>query len=148
MSASLERRLLQLAAELCANHQRRANGIADYCLLEWTDGHRCVFAIGEGSRCRYFEEGVLPLNPELQAVYMHDRTARAAGDTVKPEMTRRVATAVRSQTERACPKCGQAFTPASNRQRYCEPCRKAVRKEQIRERVRSLRATAQKQGCM
>ena len=128
-TARLKKDLTQLAVQLCANHCRQANGIKGYCLLEPADSMRCVLVTREDGRCGYFESAVLPTDPELQAMYMADREARAVGAPLTEKELRRVAL----QAPRfACARCGKDFTPRSNRQTYCPGCRSVVTREKQR----------------
>jgi hypothetical protein len=127
---SLDRRCLSLAAAECANYLKSANSKKDYCIAEWTEDHRCIFATTDDARCGYFEECVLLLDRELQAMFLADRTARAAGDTIKPDTLRRVGAAAREEIP--CLKCGKPFSPRSNRQKVCPSCRAQIGREKQR----------------
>jgi len=130
--------------ELCANHLSRGpRGIQGYCLLEWTEGHRCVFATETDSlpRCRYFEEAVLPDDPRLEALYHAERRAAAVGYELTKQQRNLVMeeAAARGKPRVNCSRCGEMFLANSNRQKMCEGCRKEVRREQSRERVKKAR---------
>ena len=73
----------------------------------------------EMPRCKHFEDGVLPLKEDLERQYRIERKLNAViGRTAKPKVK--------------CERCGELFEANSNRQHYCEKCRKIVKKEQAR----------------
>lgn len=104
-------------------------------------GNRCVFCPDEQPscryyrdgqlaelRCRYFEEYVLPADPQLEEAYWRsiDRgtDARLVYD--------------------ACTRCGKTIRKRSNAQKYCEECAAAAHRAVKREHARRRRAkTAQ-----
>lgn len=65
--------------------------------------------------CRYFRNAVLPANKELYAEIFKQRTYR-------------------------CAECGAAFTPNSNRQKYCTACGKRIHRKQKTESERRRRS--------
>jgi hypothetical protein len=85
----------------------------------------CCFFVGdEGNpRCKYFEEGVLPLEPTLENQYRFERDMGFNTDMKK------------------CEKCGNYIAVNSNNQKYCDNCKIDIRKKKNRERV-------QKQRCL
>ena len=88
----------------------------------------CLF-FGEADmpRCKYFEEGVLPLEDELEKQYRQEHNMGVAiGRKAKPKIK--------------CERCGTSFDANSNRHKLCEKCKKIVRREQARERQNKLRA--------
>ena len=134
----IERRLLQHAQRECANHLRKGNyGKKDYCLLEPAPDHRCLFAVSEDARCRYFEQSVLPLDAELQALYLADREARAHGDALTKERAKKVVAAGRA--EATCTKCQKSYVRTSPRQLHCTACKVLAVREQNRARKRRQR---------
>ena len=60
----------------CANYDEVLNDIKDYCCLEWTKGYRCIFFLKENTECDYFERAVLPMNPQLEALYQAEHIAK------------------------------------------------------------------------
>ena len=77
-------------------------------------------------RCKYFENGVLPLEDGLERDYLEERNLSVLlNRKAKPKVK--------------CEKCGTPFDANSNRQKLCEKCRKIVKREQARERQRKLR---------
>ena len=98
---------------------------------------QCPFVTGEKARCKYFEESVLPLEPELQAVYLAERKAEAGGYELTREHKKRIIEAAKPKVK--CNRCGGIFDAESNRQKYCAKCRKAISREQTKKRVQKLR---------
>lgn len=118
----------RLAQAECANYGDGA------CLLL---DKPCLLAGGEP--CSYFEESVLPLDSGLESAYRLELAATATGE----ELTRRqIRQAMESAAEaymRTCPRCGKAFPSKSVRQRFCDTCKKAVRREQARHSMKKRR---------
>lgn len=106
----------------CANYLSGLNHIQNYCCLL---DKPCVFFndIQENVRCNYFEDSVLPLNPDLQFRYRKNR---------------RLSTV---QLMRTCKSCLQPFA-GNKRQKYCAKCIEARRREQSRLRMRIKRKTS------
>jgi len=105
----------------CAGYHTENN----YCCTK--DG-TCVFFEDnkELPSCKYFEEGVLPLDEDLEREYRIERKMEL------PENRK-------AKSKVKCERCGEPFNANSNRQKLCERCRKIVRKEQARERQSKLR---------
>lgn len=84
------------------------------CLL-LDDGEECVCvqSISYSLLCRWFRAAVLPLDGALYAEIIQSR------DSVK-----------------WCAVCGTAFTPKSNRAKYCPDCAVRMRRKQEAERQR------------
>lgn len=101
--------------------RRRCNYCNGNCLL-LDDGEECVCvqSISYSLLCRWFKVAVLPLDAALCAEITKGR------DEIK-----------------RCAVCGAAFTPNSNRAKYCPDCAVQVRrkKEAERQRKRYLLST-------
>ena len=104
------KRVNALLRKLCANYD------GGNCLL-LDDGEPCVCpqTISYSLLCRYFRNAVLPAEKELYADIFKQRTYR-------------------------CAECGAAFTPNSNRQKYCPSCSKKVHRRQKTASDRKRRA--------
>lgn len=72
-------------------------------------------------RCKYFERGVLPLDPKLECDY---RLERKLG--------------IDENVDR-CEYCGDYIRKSSNRQKYCDKCKSLIQKEQSRLRMQKIR---------
>jgi hypothetical protein len=118
----------QLAFRECANYDNK-----NCCVID----KRCLILTGEKARCKYFEEFVLPLEPELQAVYWEEPKAEAEGYELTREHKRRIIAAAKPKVK--CGRCEGIFDAESNRQKYCAKCKKAIQREQTRKRVQKLR---------
>ena len=81
-------------------------------------------------RCKWFYESVLPrsklLCAELQAIPLTPATDTIDTSCTAPELKR-------------CVCCGQEFTPASNRAKYCSACAAVVRRVQKRQHEQERR---------
>ena len=105
----------RLIRRLCANYD------GGNCLpLDDGEGCVCVQMISYSLLCRWFKVAVLPLDAALCAEITKGR------DEIK-----------------RCAVCGAAFTPNSNRAKYCPDCAVQVRrkKEAERQRKRYLLST-------
>ena len=110
LTPSQRLRCNRLIKRLCANYDD------GNCLL-LDDGEPCVCpqTISYSLLCRYFRNAVLPAEKELYAEIFKQRTYH-------------------------CAECGAAFTPNSNRQKYCPSCRKKVHRRQKNESARKRKA--------
>lgn len=121
-------KIKQLVKNNCASYLGDKYGISNYCCMK--DGS-CVFFKQDDQlpTCRYYENGVLPIDEKLEFEYKSERNMHVEMKTAKPKVN--------------CKKCGATFEVNSNRQTCCEKCREKTRKENTRLRVRKFR---QKQG--
>lgn len=114
-----------LVADVCANFSA-----PDRCLP--ADAPCRYFAPPGGRlpRCKWFEEAVLPLDPQLEKLYWAERKADAEGR----QLSRREREAALAITvlRGQCEKCGNAFDRTSNRQRFCPGCARAAERERKR----------------
>lgn len=123
-------RVKKLVASECASYSSDWVGINHYCCM--TDCTCRYFKDTDTlPRCNYFERGVLPLDEKLQADYIAEQSKEnqvvEKGVSAKPKPTVK------------CAKCEELFKANSNRQQYCEKCRKSIIKEQNRERQKIKR---------
>jgi hypothetical protein len=139
--SQIDRRVRSLVAELCANYFASYGGHRDYCCTENAPDHKCVYCTSEDARCGYFEKSVLPTNPTLQALYLADRRTVLEGGELSRYDKEKIVQAAEGPKV-TCARCGNPYTPKSNRQKHCPVCRKAITKEQARERNRRLRQKA------
>ena len=98
--------------------QKLTHECCNYCdgnCLLLDDGEECVCvqSISYSLLCRWFRAAVLPLDGALYAEIIQSR------DSVK-----------------RCAVCGAAFTPKSNRAKYCPDCAVRMRRKQEAERQR------------
>lgn len=110
LTPSQRRRCNRLIKRLCANYD------GGNCLpLDEGDGCVCVQMISLSLICKYFRNAVLPAEKELYADIFKQCTYR-------------------------CAECGTAFTPNSNRQKYCAACGKRIHRKQKTESERRRRS--------
>lgn len=121
---SNKNKIKQLVRNNCASNLGDKHGISNYCC--WKDG-TCVF-FGQDDplpRCGYFENGVLPIDEKLEREYKSERNVEVEFKAAKPKVN--------------CRKCGTIFEANSNRQQYCEKCRKRNQNDKARLRMRQMR---------
>ena len=110
----------------CAGYFPEQSSIHNYCCS--VDGACLFFRDNEEIPCcKYFEEGVLPLDEDLEREYRQERQMEVCKNK-----------SVKTNTK--CQRCNTYFEAGSNRQIYCEKCRKIIKKEQARNRQQKLRA--------
>jgi len=92
----------QLVTKWCANYD------SGYKICLFLDDTCFMFgkAYTGGAMCKYFKAAVLPLNPELEAVYN--------GEDVKEHIKK-------------CSVCGDELYSMSNNVKYCADCAKKVK---------------------
>lgn len=117
-------KIKQLVKNNCACFLGDKHGISNYCCLK--DGS-CVFFDNANPlpSCRYFENGVLPIDEQMEREYKLERNMAVDRLTAKPKVN--------------CKKCSDTFEANSNRQHYCEKCRDKNTREQSKLRMRKLR---------
>jgi len=137
----ISNKIKSLIANECAGHDKKAHGISNYCSHEPSDSKQCIYFLEDNTRrCRYFEEAVLPLEPDLEAVYQAELTARAKGYELTKYQRKLVIDA--RKLEATCSVCGKVFNPVSRRQKACPTCQKQKIREQSRLRKQKQRKRA------
>jgi len=107
-------KIKSLIKESCAGYFAENN----YCCSR--DGSCIFFRSNEGLfGCKYFEDGVLPLEKDLEYEY-------------RQEHMMAVVHKIPVKTNVKCSRCNQYFKAVSNRQSYCETCKKIVKREQAK----------------
>ena len=105
----------------CAGYYVKNN----YC---WYKDKMCIFYSGIKDDnlpfCKYFEKGVLPIKPNLEVDYKEERDL----------FINRVVV-----LRKKCERCGEKIEANSNRQKYCDKCKKIKRKEQVKLAVKKVR---------
>lgn len=119
-------RIKKLIKNQCAGYFDKQSAIHNYCSSK--DGS-CVF-FGDNEElpaCRYFEEGVLPLDTGLEFEYRQEhKMGISQNRQAKPKVK--------------CERCETSFDANSNRQKCCEKCRKIIKREKDRNRQQKVRA--------
>ena len=119
----------------CACYSEGLNGIKDYCDRENTEDYRCVFFIKESednARCGYFERAVLPMNPQLEALYIAEHKAKMANYELTKEDKERIIeekSSIAGKVQIHCKRCGKTFQADNYRQQYCDKCKRIIRRE-------------------
>lgn len=123
----MDKHLLQFIKDECANYLAGLGKFKTYCCLEKYNNNQCVYFITEENpRCTYFERCVLPLNPEMELLYY-----RQLGNGAVP-----TSTPVTTVTT-TCQRCGKSIVVRSRRQKYCDLCKKMVRRERIMQKLKT-----------
>lgn len=116
---NVSKKLISLIKNECANFNYDGN-----CCYP-KDNTCCFFTdSNELQRCKYFENGVLPLDPELEFEYRKERKMDMAGFYMR---------------ENTCNRCGESFISHSNAQKYCKKCEPIMKRQKTKLRVRKSR---------
>lgn len=118
-------KIKRLIKSQCACYSPEQNSMHNYCCYK--DGICMYFRDTEElPRCKYFEEGVLPLDSDLESEYREERQINIMPiSQARPKVK--------------CESCGSIFEANSNRQKHCEKCMRIRNREQIRLRVKKTR---------
>jgi len=100
--------------------------IKDYCDKEKED---CRCFIFKDKRCGYFEKAVLPINPQLEALYK----AEKLGYELPKEEKEKIST-VKGKVNIHCKRCGKTFLADNYRRKYCDSCKRYIWREKNREK--------------
>lgn len=120
--SQLKNKLKRLIKNNCACYLGDKHGISHYCCS--VDGI-CVFFNQEDASCSYFENGVLPLDEQLEFEYKLERNMEVIRKAPKPRVK--------------CKSCGDMFFASSNRQMYCDKCKEQNEKQKSKLRMRKMR---------
>jgi len=74
--------VLQLIKEQCANFDLEANGTKNHCCISESNEYKCGYYYDDKDnkfRCGYFEQSVLGLDKQLEAVYYAQEVAKQEG---------------------------------------------------------------------
>ena len=129
---SIKQQIRSLVKNECVFYDPSSNGIKDYCDKEWTKGYRCIFFIKYNSRCKYFERAVLPMNPQLEALYRAEHISKEVGYELTKgdkENILKKESSIKGKIKIHCKKCGKTFLANNSRQQYCDYCKKSIRRE-------------------
>lgn len=113
-------KIKKLIKDQCASYNTQDNFCFQY-------DKTCLF-FTDNERCKYFEESVLPIDSELEQKYWdkHDDVVRT---TQKAKPKSRI----------KCQRCGAIFEANSNRQKYCDKCKKIIQREQSKNSMKKKR---------
>jgi len=101
--------------------------IKNYCDREREKDCRC--SIFKDKRCSYFERAVLPMNPQLEALYIAEHKAKE----VNYERIVEEKSSVAGKVKIHCKKCKDVFLANNYRSQYCDKCKKYLNRERWRE---------------
>lgn len=127
------RSIKSLIQNECANYFVDSGGInktiKNYCcLIDKT----CIYYFNEDDeqspRCRYFEESVLPMNPELEYQYRQEKIIDK-----KQELNGN------NNLQHKCINCQNTFTRKNKNEKYCEECKATLKKHHNKVNMRKYR---------
>lgn len=96
--------------------------IKDYCDKEQEED--CICSLFKNKRCGYFEKSVLPMNPQLEALYQ----SKKAGYELPKEDKENISS-TRGKVNVYCKRCGKTFQADNHRQQYCKFCKRIIQRE-------------------
>lgn len=104
----------KLIKDECAGYYYEDN----YCCSK---DRECIYFVESDKlvKCKYFEQGVLPLDIDLEYEYRVERKMNVGNKTS-------------IKTNIKCGRCNTYFDANSNRQVYCEKCKKIIKRENNR----------------
>ena len=156
------KKILQYVKRDCCYYYSDSDNIKDYCCAEWTEDKKCIFVQKKIEysnpslnhirflfpRCAYFEKAVLPtLDIDIQDRYWKQRQGQMiAVEELKHDDEQKKEKALsllkeKMKTKRVvCQKCGKEIVKAkSNRQKYCNICKRKIKKQQAKKRKKRQR---------
>jgi hypothetical protein len=120
--------------------------VADECANYFNDGYYCCVKDGKcvyfdlddpRDRCRYFENNVLPLDKDYEAIYRQELIQGKMSEAEKQEIVK--AHREKNKIRKTCQQCRKIFLAESNRQRFCPDCKKTVRRQYQRDLMQKRR---------
>ena len=143
---NIKQQIKRLIRNECACYDPSTNGIIyiknipqsitikDYCDREREKDCRC--SIFKNKRYSYFERAVLPMNPQLEALYIAEHKARQINYKLSKEDKKRIVeekSSVAGKVKIHCKKCKDVFLANNYRSQYCDKCKKYLNRERWRE---------------
>ena len=142
---NINKSVKKLVVNECACYDPSTKGIAyiknipqsitikNYCDREHDKDCRCL--IFKDKRCDYFERAVLPMNPQLEALYKAEHKSKE----VKYELTKEDKEQILKEESSAagkvkihCKRCKKTFLADHYNQQYCKFCKSYIRRESTR----------------
>ena len=142
----IKQKVRNLVVKECACYDPSTNGIVyiknipqsitikNYCDKEHDKDCRCL--IFKDKRCGYFEKAVLPMNPQLEALYKAEHISKEVGYALTKEDKEKIVEEkilVAGKFKIHCKKCGKTFLADNYNQKYCESCKEYLTKKRWRE---------------
>jgi len=122
----------------CNHHDKNFNNIKDYCDRESTKSLQCIFFLEDKARCEYFEKAVLPMNPQLEALYWSGHQAKQAGYELTDQDKKQIVekeSPVAGKLKIHCKRCKKVFLADNYRSQYCDNCKKYLNRERARDNM-------------
>lgn len=139
---NISKSVKKLVIRDCANYDEVLNDIKDYCCLEWTKGYRCIFFLKGNTECDYFERAVLPMNPQLEALYQAEHKAKEVNYELTKEDEEQILkeeSSVAGKVKIHCKRCKRTFLADNYRQQYCNFCKRYVKRQSTRKAMAKKR---------
>ena len=107
-------RVNKLVRKECCNHD-----CGNCIMADDGDEHACAQLMSRHMSCRWFEEAVLPLDPELALQLSEEKETPVA----------------------YCEICGQEIIKTNNKKKYCDSCAARRKRKQSAKSLRKMRGS-------
>ncbi len=149
---NIKRQIKRLIRNECACYDPSTNGIIyiknipqsitikDYCDREREKDYRC--SIFKHKRCSYFEKAVLPMNPQLEALYKAEHQAKKEGHKLSKQYKEQILEEKSSEKGKVkihCKRCREVFSANNYRSQYCKKCKRFLHRESARRSILNKR---------
>jgi len=117
----------KLVTDECACYSPILNDIKDYCDREQDKDCRCL--IFKDKRCGYFERAVLPMNPQLEALYKAEHQAKKEGHKLSNQYKEQILEekiSAKGKVKIYCKRCGEIFLANNHKRQYCKKCKRII----------------------
>lgn len=135
--------ILGMIKSECANYDTEMNNIRNHCCINFSEDkdkeYQCNYYKEDNFRCDYFENNVLPLDKQLEAVYYAELEAKANGTEITKTEKKKI---IKENTIIAiCEKCKMEFKPKSSNKKIklCNKCRKENQRERNKNNNKKFR---------
>ena len=117
-------KIKRLVKNQCASYFPQQGAVNHYCcMVDWV----CLFHRDiDKTRCKYFEQCVLPLDEDLEWEYRKEH-----------ELTGGICSQAKPKIK--CKRCSEYIEAKSNRQQYCDGCKKINDREKSKLRMSKKR---------
>ena len=134
--------LRRFVKDECANYFLNSDNISNYCCLENTQDYTCTYYLNlneesesqnNNNRCGYFEKNVLPMNKDFEVLYnaqIINNDGNKLTSKQQKELKEDMKWAFKKRKKCERENCDTIFPANSNRQKYCDKCKKIIRAEQ------------------
>jgi len=143
---NISKSVKKLVVNECACYDPSTKGIAyiknipqsitikNYCDKEHDKDCRCL--IFKDKRCDYFERAVLPMNPQLEALYKAEHKAKEVNYKLTKEDEEQILKEESSAAGKVkihCKRCKKTFLADHYNQQYCDDCKIYLNQKHWRE---------------